>query len=77
MQKKSKDKVEQPKDDIHELEREIEKQKRRKKNILMTNAANKEEMHRIHLTKVLRKKNEQTVVEQHSDDGKKHKLVTD
>ena len=65
MQKKSKDKVEQPKDDIHELEREIEKQKRRKKNILMTNAANKEEMHRIHLTKVLRKKNEQTVVEQH------------
>ncbi len=59
--KKTKDK--DPPEDLHELEQEIERQKRQKKKIEMTNAANKEEMHRIHLKKVLRKKNEQQIVE--------------
>ena len=43
-------------DDTNELDRMLEEAKKKKKRIEMINAANKEEMHRIHLSKIKNKR---------------------
>lgn len=55
MSKRPKDKAALP-DDTNELDRMLEEAKKKKKRIEMNNAANKEELHRIHLGKIKNKR---------------------